>query len=68
MATLTDDGIRNFHLSDTDFGVIRETIHRLSGIQLSEHKRELVYSRLTRRLREHGLPTFKSYIDLLNGP
>lgn len=68
MATLTDDSTRNFHLSDTDFGVIRETIYRLSGIQLSEHKRELVYSRLTRRLREHGLPTFKSYIDLLGSP
>ena len=68
MATLIDDSIRNFHLSDTDFEVIRETIYRLSGIQLSEHKRELVYSRLTRRLREYGLPTFKSYIDFLNGP
>ncbi len=68
MATLTDDGARNFHLSDADFRVIRETIYRLSGIQLGEHKRELVYSRLTRRLREYGLPTFKSYIDLLDGP
>lgn len=68
MDALIDDSTRNFHLSDTDFSVIRETIYRLSGIQLSEHKRELVYSRLTRRLREHGLPTFKSYIDLLDGP
>lgn len=68
MEALIDAGARNFHLSDTDFSVIRATIHRHSGIELSEHKRELVYSRLTRRLREHGLSTFKSYIDLLGGP
>lgn len=68
MATLTDSASRDFHLSDADFNTIRETIYKLSGIQLSEHKRELVYSRLTRRLRTHRLTTFKAYLDLLNGP
>lgn len=68
MTTLTNNCTREFRLSDSDFREIRETIFRFSGIQLGEQKRELVYSRLTRRLREHNLSDFKSYLELLNGP
>lgn len=55
-------------LSDDDFRFIVETMYRQAGIQLAEHKRNLVYSRLTKRLRTLGMPDFKSYCELLKGP
>ena len=35
---------------------------------LSTAKRNLVYSRLARRLRSLGCSTFKAYLALLDGP
>lgn len=35
------------------------------GIELGEHKRQMVYSRLSRRLRALGIATFTDYLDLL---
>lgn len=40
----------------------------LLGIDLGEGKRQMVYSRLSRRLRLHGLTRFSDYLDLLDGP
>ncbi len=42
-------------------------IYARAGISLGEHKREMVYSRLTRRLRALGLQDFSSYLDALDG-
>ncbi|MFD2190264.1 CheR family methyltransferase [Pistricoccus aurantiacus] len=49
----------------TDFERIRRLIYARAGIVLAEHKREMVYSRLSRRLQHHGLVDFKEYIDRL---
>ncbi|GGD59865.1 MULTISPECIES: CheR family methyltransferase [Caballeronia] len=56
---------RDFEFTVTDFARIRELIHRRAGISLSDHKRDMAYSRLARRLRACGLDTFKEYLDRL---
>ncbi|MBT2326669.1 chemotaxis protein CheR [Variovorax paradoxus] len=54
-----------FLFTDNDFSRIRTLIHRRAGIALGEQKRQMVYSRLSRRLRELGLPEFSSYLEML---
>ena len=54
-----------FLFTDSDFSKIRTLIHRRAGIALGEQKRQMVYSRLSRRLRELGVPEFSSYLALL---
>jgi chemotaxis protein methyltransferase CheR len=54
-----------FPLTDRDFSRIRALIHRHAGIALGSHKREMVYSRVSRRLRELRLSDFSSYLELL---
>ncbi|PMS22508.1 chemotaxis protein CheR [Trinickia dabaoshanensis] len=56
---------RDFEFTSADFARIRELIHRRAGISLSEHKRDMAYSRLARRLRARGLDNFRRYLDLL---
>jgi chemotaxis protein methyltransferase CheR len=56
---------RDFEFTAADFARIRELIHRRAGISLSEHKRDMAYSRLARRLRARGLDSFRRYLDLL---
>lgn len=51
--------------TDADFQRVRELIHRQAGISLSESKRQMVYSRLGRRLRELGMRRFEDYLALL---
>ncbi|QRX84736.1 CheR family methyltransferase [Glaciimonas sp. PAMC28666] len=57
--------MRDFTLTDTDFSRVRSMIHQRAGIALGEQKREMVYSRLSRRLRELGLTEFTSYLAML---
>lgn len=54
-----------FRLTDRDFTRIRTLIHRHAGIALGAHKREMVYSRVSRRLRQLQLADFTSYLDFL---
>ena len=56
---------RDFEFTVSDFARIRELIHRRAGISLSDHKRDMAYSRLARRLRACGMDTFKQYLDRL---
>ncbi|WP_436967850.1 hypothetical protein [Burkholderia multivorans] len=42
---------RDFAFTGADFARIRALIHRRAGISLSDHKRDMAYSRLARRLR-----------------
>jgi chemotaxis protein methyltransferase CheR len=64
--TLTRE--REFEFSDEDFRSLRDLVREVSGITLSEAKRELVYGRLSRRLRALRLATFREYRALLAGP
>ena len=54
-----------FQLTLADFDRIRRLIYARAGISLHEGKQAMVYSRLTRRLRETRHPSFGSYLDAL---
>lgn len=53
---------RDLVLTDADFVRIRELIYQRAGIVLAEHKREMVYSRLAKRLRHHNMTRFTDYL------
>jgi chemotaxis protein methyltransferase CheR len=53
---------REFHFADRDFEKIRKLIYDHAGINLSSAKKDMVYSRLGRRLRATGLTTFTDYL------
>ncbi|MDB6046605.1 MAG: chemotaxis protein CheR [Gammaproteobacteria bacterium] len=57
---------REFAFGNEDFEALRKLVKELTGINLSDQKRELVYGRLARRLRTLGLRTFAEYRDLLS--
>ncbi len=54
-----------FSLSERDFDRVRDLIHRRAGITLAPTKRSMVYSRLSRRLRETGHGDVGAYLDAL---
>lgn len=56
---------REFLFNDTDFQQIRKMVYAQAGINLTERKRDMVYSRLSRRLRATGHRTFKEYLAFL---
>lgn len=63
---MTSGAKKEFNFTDSDFDFIRKKVYALSGIALSDYKREMVYSRLARRLRHLGLNDFSSYCRLLD--
>jgi chemotaxis protein methyltransferase CheR len=50
---------------EEDFSALRALVKEHTGIHLTEQKRELVYGRLSRRLRALGLESFRTYRELL---
>ena len=52
-------------LSDWDFQTISEIVYHYCGIHLGEDKKELVRSRLARRLRIKGHKRFSDYLDYI---
>lgn len=52
-------------ISDQEFRLFQELVRTHTGIALTEQKRNLVSSRLGRRLRALGLASFKGYYDYL---
>jgi chemotaxis protein methyltransferase CheR len=54
-----------FRITDKEFRVFRELILKEAGISLSDAKRVLVCSRLSRRLRHYGFKSFGEYYDYL---
>lgn len=61
----TERELYQFPFSIDDFHHIRGLIYRLAGISLAPSKRDLVYSRLARRLRVRQINSFNRYIQLL---
>jgi chemotaxis protein methyltransferase CheR len=55
----------SFQLSNGDFSFICKFVYDTSGIVLNDSKREMVYRRLTRIIRERKLPSFTEYCRLL---
>ena len=64
-ATAPSPASPDFLLTDTDFARIRLLIHQRAGISLSGQKRQMVYSRLSRRLRDLGMREFSAYLGFL---
>jgi chemotaxis protein methyltransferase CheR len=56
---------REFLFTPVDFEQVRKLIYEHAGISLSSAKQDMVYSRLSRRLRERGLKSFGDYLALL---
>jgi chemotaxis protein methyltransferase CheR len=48
-----------------DFEAIAAMVHAHSGICMTESKAMLIYSRLTKLLRERGIADFAQYVDLI---
>lgn len=59
---------REFPFSEEDFRYLAAVVHQLSGIVLGPNKMNMVYSRLSRRLRELDLASFGDYCALLKEP
>ena len=56
---------REFAWTDADFGLVQNLIYQRAGISLHDGKHAMVYSRLSRRLRDTGHQSFKEYLDWL---
>ena len=61
----TEQREKEFHFSDKEFNFISQLVGERTGIVLSAAKRQMVYGRLSRRLRQLKLTKFSDYCDLL---
>jgi chemotaxis protein methyltransferase CheR len=52
-------------LSEREFSRIKNRVYQVAGISLSDAKRTLVISRLSKIVRGLGLPSFDAYVDFL---
>ena len=55
-----------FILSDEVFANITRRISNLTGILVPSHKRQMIYTRLSRRLRATGKNSFDDYLEYLD--
>ena len=56
---------REFTWTDADFSRVQKLIYQRAGINLHDGKHAMVYSRLSRRLRETGYTSFHEYLGWL---
>ncbi len=56
---------REFAWTDADFDRVQTMIYKRAGISLHDGKHAMVYSRLSRRLRETGYQSFHEYLSWL---
>lgn len=56
---------REFVWTDADFGRVQSLIYKHAGIKLHDGKHAMVYSRLSRRLRDTGHQSFREYLGWL---
>ncbi len=56
---------KEFPMADEDFNCLAAMAYDISGIVLGEHKKELVYSRISRRVRKLNLQNFSQYCQYL---
>jgi chemotaxis protein methyltransferase CheR len=67
--SVADDGLglqgREFEWTDADFDRVQALIYKRAGINLHDGKHAMVYSRLSRRLRDTGHQSFKDYLTWL---
>ena len=56
---------REFSFSDQEFKQVCQLIHERAGIHLTPSKKDMVYSRLTRRLRANNISSFSDYLTIV---
>lgn len=56
---------REFPMTYSNFKHIRDVAHSVTGITLSDHKQNMIYGRLARRLRILNLNSFDDYCELI---
>jgi chemotaxis protein methyltransferase CheR len=61
-------GQQEFPFTTRDFERVRTLVHGYAGISLADSKHNLVYNRLTRRLRTLGFESFEAYLSFVEGP
>jgi len=66
--TVAGPADQEFSFGAADFELIRQLIYQRAGISLHAGKQAMVYSRLSRRLRETGHRSFASYLQWLEQP
>jgi chemotaxis protein methyltransferase CheR len=64
-ASSTEAIDHEFNFSRADFDRVRQLIYKHAGISLHDGKHAMVYSRLSRRLRDTGHRSFASYLQWL---
>lgn len=57
--------VREFDFTERDFRCIQQLVSEHTGIALSDAKQDMVYSRLSRRIRALKLPDFNAYCSLI---
>lgn len=65
---MTDIDKREFVFHRRDFRYLSELIYDQTGIVLADHKFDMMYARLARRLRALGLRSVKNYIEYFRSP
>jgi chemotaxis protein methyltransferase CheR len=56
---------KEFLFTQPEFERIRTLLYQHSGIKLNDSKKDMVYSRLGRRLRATGMKSFQDYLELV---
>lgn len=65
MVEVQKQGKREFEFTDADFSFLRHLVTEHTGIVVTESKRDMIYSRLARRLRVLGFKRFAEYCAYL---
>lgn len=60
------DSTREFAFEKADFKNVQKMLFKKAGINLSDAKEAMVYSRLARRIRARNLRSFNDYLALVN--
>lgn len=68
MSSVAAKAMREFDLTEEDFRFLARQVYDLTGIVIHARKRDMLYSRLSRRLRTLGLGSFRDYCDYVSGP
>lgn len=63
--TLKQEEEREFAFSEREFSFLAGLVSKRTGIMLADNKKNMVYSRLVRRLRALGLHSFAEYCELV---
>ncbi|WP_153770466.1 protein-glutamate O-methyltransferase CheR [Labrenzia sp. CE80] len=65
LAAAAQEADREFSFNEQEFRYLADLVKTKTGIVLADHKKNMVYSRLTRRLRALKLESFEAYCSFL---